>query len=435
MADYQHDIEKYLKGELTPAERHALEKKALSDPFLADALEGAEQIEASSFSNDVAELNKKFTTQKGNSIWIWPMRIAAGVALVVASSYIIWLVLENQPESQQLALEKNERVIPQSSTTDSIRTGDLDSQIKEQPASGPTASEKDIASKSTYPSKAEAKPTQPVITEPIKESLPDAVIAEEAKAEDLKVTEAIAQTRVSEKESEELKVKTEDVQRAKKLSLAQDDKRRDANPTAGAAINGTTIIRGKVTSAEDGSPLPGINVIIKGSTIGTATDVAGNYQIEIQNPNPVLQYSFIGLQSKEVVPGDRTEVDVSMSLDVTQLSEVVVTGYGGSNSPAPTLDLAHPENGYRNFKQYLQQNVRYPEQAKVNKVEGRVTVEFTVEANGSLTNFKVIRGIGSGCDEELIRLIKEGTVWIPTKKDGVPVQDKAKVRLKFELPK
>jgi protein TonB len=50
-----------------------------------------------------------------------------------------------------------------------------------------------------------------------------------------------------------------------------------------------------------------------------------------------------------------------------------------------------------------------------------------------LTNFIILRGIGGGCDEELIRLIKEGPKWIPTKKDNVPVQDKAKVRLKFEL--
>ena len=97
--------------------------------------------------------------------------------------------------------------------------------------------------------------------------------------------------------------------------------------------------------------------------------------------------------------------------------------------------MAHPENGNRAFKQYLEKSIRYPEQAKAKAVEGRVTVEFTIQPNGSLTDFTVIRGIGSGCDEELIRLIKEGPRWIPTKKDNIPVQDKAKVRLKFELPK
>jgi len=129
---------------------------------------------------------------------------------------------------------------------------------------------------------------------------------------------------------------------------------------------------------------------------------------------------------------------VQLSMDVTQLSEVVTVGYGvqsaGESSP-PTVDMTHPESGNRSFKQYLERNIRYPEQARINKVEGRVTVQFTVETDGSLTNFIVLRGIGSGCDEELIRLIKEGPKWIPTKKDNVPVQDKAKVRLKFQLPR
>jgi len=435
MADYQHDIEKYLKGELTPAERHALEKKALSDPFLADALEGAEQIGASAFSKDAEELNKKFTTQKGTSFWMWPMRIAAGIALVAASSYIIWFVLETQPESQQLALEKNEAITSQPIVSDSITGGEIASQTQEQPAA---TSKKDIASRSIYPSKAETKPQQSVITEQTDDYKSDAIAVEEAKAEELKVVEAIPQTRQAEKETEDLKAKTEDVQRAKKLSFARDNQRKEAAPSAGATVNSTRVITGRVTSSEDGSALPGINVIIKGSTTGTVTNIEGYYQIEVSNPNSALTYSFIGLQSKEVTPGTRTEVDVAMAMDVTQLSEVVVTGNassdGESNLPA-TVDLAHPSTGYKIYKQYLQQNIRYPEQARINKIEGRVTVEFIVEATGALSDFKVIRGIGSGCDEELIRLIKEGPVWIPTRKDEIPLQDKAKVRLKFELPK
>jgi TonB family protein len=119
---------------------------------------------------------------------------------------------------------------------------------------------------------------------------------------------------------------------------------------------------------------------------------------------------------------------------VEQLSEVVVTAMGTSSGAIPTLDLAHPANGYRTFKQYLLQSMRYPQQAKINRVEGKVTVEFTIEPNGSLTSFRIIRGIGSGCDEELIRLIQEGPRWEPTKKEGTPIQDKARVRLKFDLP-
>lgn len=88
-------------------------------------------------------------------------------------------------------------------------------------------------------------------------------------------------------------------------------------------------VSGRVTSVEDGSPLPGVNVVLKGTSNGTATDADGMYRLTgIPASGGSLVFSFIGLQSSEVAIGERTVVDVSLSLDVTQLSEVVVTGYG-----------------------------------------------------------------------------------------------------------
>ncbi len=87
-------------------------------------------------------------------------------------------------------------------------------------------------------------------------------------------------------------------------------------------------VSGKVSSAEDGSPLPGVNVVIKGTTAGTVTDVEGNFKLSVPTGGVSLVFSFIGLQSSEVAIGDRAVVDVQLSLDVTQLSEIVVTAFG-----------------------------------------------------------------------------------------------------------
>lgn len=87
-------------------------------------------------------------------------------------------------------------------------------------------------------------------------------------------------------------------------------------------------VSGRVTSTEDGSSLPGVNVVIKGTTSGTVTDADGNYKLSVPAGGGALVFSFIGLQTSEVVIGDRTVVDVSLALDVTQLSEVVVTALG-----------------------------------------------------------------------------------------------------------
>lgn len=87
-------------------------------------------------------------------------------------------------------------------------------------------------------------------------------------------------------------------------------------------------VSGRVTSTEDGSALPGVNVVIKGTTNGTVTDSEGNYRISLPSSGGALVFSFIGLQTTEIAIGDRAVVDVSLALDVTQLSEVVVTALG-----------------------------------------------------------------------------------------------------------
>lgn len=85
-------------------------------------------------------------------------------------------------------------------------------------------------------------------------------------------------------------------------------------------------VTGKVTSQEDGTALPGVNVVIKGTTSGTVTDADGNYSLSVTSATASLVFSFIGLQTEEVPIGERSVVDVSLSLDVMQLSEVVVSG-------------------------------------------------------------------------------------------------------------
>ncbi len=87
-------------------------------------------------------------------------------------------------------------------------------------------------------------------------------------------------------------------------------------------------IVGKVTSADDGSSLPGVNVVLKGTTTGTVTDAQGNYLIHVPAKAGTLVFSFIGFMIQEIAIGVSNRIDVTMSADVQQLSEVIVTGYG-----------------------------------------------------------------------------------------------------------
>lgn len=461
MTDYTNDIKRYLSGEMTPAEKHALEKKALTDPLLADALEGASLVGYRDFAADVAELNRTITEKQDHRIEAaaapaerrrvrkvtvtrWVLRVAAGLVLLIAATFII-RQFTRQPEPAPLAIGE--------SVNDKTRDGAEDGKVaKEQESASAipeavapqneisAASDKPGKGGNTYPVDAKAKPTERLAEantekaddQHLAEQAVAPVLAQEAKPKtetgNLQPAEKPAELALADKPEEE-------VQRAN--VQADTDRKKTSGAARSTVQQGQYVIQGRVTSSEDGSPLPGVNVVIKGTNIGTVTDAAGNYQIQSDKANPSLVFSFIDFRTQEVNAGERRRVDMQMNLDVAQLSEVVVTGYGIQNnvSYTPTVELAHPVTGNRAFKQYLESNLRYPKEALEKKIKGRVTVEFFVEPNGDLSGFSIIRGIGAGCDEEVIRLIREGPAWVPTQKDGVPIRDKARVLLKFELPK
>ena len=86
-------------------------------------------------------------------------------------------------------------------------------------------------------------------------------------------------------------------------------------------------VRGQVLGA-DGNSLPGVNVIVKGTTRGTVTDVNGNYSIEIEGTNAVLVFSFIGFNTQEIPVRSQSVINVTLLEDLKALDEVVIVGYG-----------------------------------------------------------------------------------------------------------
>ncbi|MBK7870647.1 MAG: carboxypeptidase-like regulatory domain-containing protein [Saprospiraceae bacterium] len=91
---------------------------------------------------------------------------------------------------------------------------------------------------------------------------------------------------------------------------------------------GQSTVRGSVKSATEGEPLIGVTVLVKGTTFGTATDIDGNFEIQVDDLNATLVFSYTGFASQEVALGGRTTVEVSMDSESTLLDEVVVTAYG-----------------------------------------------------------------------------------------------------------
>jgi TonB-dependent starch-binding outer membrane protein SusC len=145
-------------------------------------------------------------------------------------------------------------------------------------------------------------------------------------------------------------------------------------------------VTGKVTD-ESGMPMPGVNVIVKGTSNGSSTDVEGEFSLEIPDDNAVLVFSFIGYTTKEVPVGAQTRVDVQLAPDVVALNEVVVVGYGTQSRTSVTGAISSV-----NSKEIAALPVPSIEQA----LQGRVAGVNVVNNGSPGTNPIVrIRGIGS----------------------------------------
>ncbi len=90
----------------------------------------------------------------------------------------------------------------------------------------------------------------------------------------------------------------------------------------------TRQITGTVTSAEDGSPLPGVTIVVQGTSTGTTTNSDGVYQLEVPENAQLLEFSFVGMKTRSASIGDQTKIDVSLEPDVYRMDEVVVTALG-----------------------------------------------------------------------------------------------------------
>lgn len=90
----------------------------------------------------------------------------------------------------------------------------------------------------------------------------------------------------------------------------------------------TKVVTGKIISEDDGLPIPGVTVLVPGTSVGTTTDFDGNYELPVDANVTILRFSFIGMETQDVEIGSRTIINVVMKLSMTSLDEVIVVAYG-----------------------------------------------------------------------------------------------------------
>jgi TonB-dependent SusC/RagA subfamily outer membrane receptor len=164
-------------------------------------------------------------------------------------------------------------------------------------------------------------------------------------------------------------------------------------------------ITGKVTSSDDGSPLPGVNILEKGTTNGTVTDANGGYSISVGN-DATLIYSFVGYLSQEVQAGTQSNLDIILQADVATLNEIVVIGYGEVQKKDLTGAVA--AIGAKDFNKAVMTS---PQDLIVGRIAG-VSVTSANGAPGASSTIRIRGGASLTASNDPLIVI-----------DGVPVDN------------
>lgn len=184
----------------------------------------------------------------------------------------------------------------------------------------------------------------------------------------------------------------------------------------------TAAIKG-VVKDEEGHPLPGVSVKVKGTTDATITDVNGHFRLPVKTDKATLDIAFVGFKTSELNANTRDSVRVNLKETQQTLSEVVVTRTEPNDTYQPSI-AAHPQQGWHNFNKYIKGSALSPDGKT-----GKVRVSFTVNANGTLDNFKVTKSLSTTADAKAIDLIRNGGSWFGDT-DGTPHKITVKVIFK-----
>jgi TonB family protein len=231
-----------------------------------------------------------------------------------------------------------------------------------------------------------------------------------------------------------------------------------ANVQTDAKTAENITVSGQVLVKADKTPLPGATIVVIGETKGTVTDVAGRFAIQTTTDKE-LAVSFVGFKTQVISLKKMKEasgVSVFLEKETKELNEVVVVTYVPEQvantqpalpPPPPSVAISknddevfavveqQPEfpGGTKELMTFLAKNIKYPAPAVRASVQGKVFVQFVVNKTGNISDIKILKGIGFGCDEEAVRVVSIMPKWKPAEQRGQPVAMQYNLPISFML--
>ncbi len=438
------DIEKYFSGNLSSIQMHAMEKAALDDPFLAEAMEGYELMKGKEWKKELVVLRRQFSEvmpfakvipmQKTTGNW-W--KAAAAILVIGCGSVITYLITKDRSTesgSKQIAQNISKESKPEPTTTVTItppKTDNSPGQTIVQPVQRSAkvidASNKQTASQNNgllvadsalvfKPAKAEpvslAKAEGKVSineldkkTAPISNSKPNITVTTNSNA--IPPESPIVKAKES---SIPPVVNADEEKNREKQNISTGIKSQPLNRSFTAQVFG-----------QDNMPLPFSNISIKSENFGTYTDVKGNFRLVSSDSILSVEVRSVGylpkiitLKSnqalnkivlaedeiafnKKTVIKDREKADKPVSRRATLLIDSVVN--------------VEPADGWDNYNTYIANNIDLPEDISKKDIHGEIGISFDVKPNGTISNIKVDQSHCKDCEESTKRLIEQGPQW------------------------
>ena len=401
----------YIRGLRKGKEAHRLEKESMQDPFLADAMDGYNQVEGN-HEQRIEKLRMQVSAHSAKKKSTYAITWSIAACLIIGfgiSSYFLFL---------------------KKSMTDEVFIAEESVSTKlAEPAAPPTPAIPATPTVPATPQKEIALATTKVKTDstPISE-----ITARQADKKDM-IAEIqttsqpqgapVAAVPMMEEVSEETAALQEVVATIDTFESESDKKMKMAK--VATILPQNNMIKGRVTDGK-GEPLIGASVTYKGTNIGTITNMNGEFSLVKKDDKKRLTAEYIGYDPVEIQVDTSRTMLIAMNENKQALNEVVVVGYGAKkNKKSTTLGsdakvkeqtekeiTLQPVIGKRSYQKYLKEHLVRPTDEKCAQVKGKVVLTFLINKEGRPFYIKVKESLCESADKEAIRLIQEGPDWI-----------------------
>ncbi len=413
------DIQRYLQGKMPAAEMHDIEKAALQDPFLADAIEGFQDVNLTTAQQHLNEINASLLKEKKESKVVafnkrtqW-LNVAAIIIVLAGVGVVASYFLKSSDQQTKVAQVKNEPAkinVPKDSVTGSMST------LSKKPDTTLFIAE-NKPSKKTEPLKLRKAVSEKDVT------------ANKALEEDNTDVASIAAP-VPLNQNTESPVMDTVLFNMKTTKLNKNTDSTQVVALQGKALGFAVIpstFSGKVLD-QNGEPVP-FATLQSNRKQAIATDAEGNFTLKGNNDSVLtITASAVGYitTTSSIQPG-RSNLIVLPTNNPAANEMVVTTALGVARKAKSQADSAMPVGGWKNFNTYVTQQLNKDTTAEsVTNPEDIVEVEFLIDNMGNPYDFKVVKPLDDQRNAKAIEILKEGPKWTNTSK-----KKKAKVAINF----